>query len=206
MKIYNINELSNKQRYKLLTGLIVPRPIALITTLSEKEVVNVAPFSYFNIISSTPPTIVVGINRMKGEIKDTAKNILTQKVFNIHMIDKPILEDANLTSMNLPYDESEVALTQFTLKWDTFNKVPALEQAAVYMEVKYAKHIELDNEGVITTDVIFGEIQALSVRDNIVDEQEYIDYNAYDVVGRLAGTKYATLGDIVSLDRPKKTD
>jgi flavin reductase (DIM6/NTAB) family NADH-FMN oxidoreductase RutF len=203
MKTYNIDELSNKQRYKLLTGLIVPRPIALITTLSQNNVVNVAPFSYFNIISSTPPTIVVGINRIKGEIKDTAKNIIKRKKFNIHMIDKQILEDANLTSMNLPYDESEIALTQFTLNWDTSNKVPALEQAAVYMEVEYIKHIELENEGSATTDVIFGEIQRLSVRDNIVDEHEYIDYNAYDIVGRLAGTKYATLGDIVSLDRPK---
>jgi flavin reductase (DIM6/NTAB) family NADH-FMN oxidoreductase RutF len=203
MKVYKITELSNKQRYKLLTGLIVPRPIALITTISENEVVNVAPFSYFNIISSTPPTIVVGINRMKGEIKDTAKNIINQKKFNIHMIDKPILEDANLTSMNLPYDESEIPLTQFTLNWDTINKVPVLEQAAVYMEAKYVKHIELENEGVITTDVIFGEIQLLTVRDDIVDEQDYIDYNSYDIVGRLAGTKYATLGDIISLDRPK---
>ncbi len=203
MRSYDINQLTNKQRYKLLTGLITPRPIALVTSISSNGTINAAPFSYFNIISSTPPTIVLGINRVKGEIKDTARNILDNREFVVHKIDEAILENANQTSASLPYGQSEIDLTSFTLIDSQKIKTPAIKQAAVRMEVILKDHLTLENEGTITTDVILGTVVMLYAEEAIVDDNDYVDYDRYEVIGRLAGTKYARLGKITSLDRPK---
>jgi flavin reductase (DIM6/NTAB) family NADH-FMN oxidoreductase RutF len=80
--------LSERDNYKFLIGSIIPRPIAFVTTLSKDGILNGAPFSYFNIVSSNPPMISLSIQRREGQQKDTARNIIDSKDFVIHIVDE----------------------------------------------------------------------------------------------------------------------
>src|SRR3954471_22685078 len=87
----DFRELGAYERYKLMASLIVPRPIALITTLGANGVVNAAPFSMFNMLGEDPPIVMVSVNRLaNGKIKDTAANILASGEFVVHIADEPM--------------------------------------------------------------------------------------------------------------------
>ena len=86
MKKIDPKQISERENYKFLIGSIIPRPIAFVTSISEDGVVNAAPFSFFNIVSSNPPMISVSIQRKKGEPKDTARNIRAKEQFVVHIV------------------------------------------------------------------------------------------------------------------------
>ena len=88
MQSYSSDELTIKEQNKILIGAIGPRPIALISSQSDEEVVNVAPFSYFNIISYRPAIVSVSVQRINGQMKDTARNIISNQEAVVHMLMK----------------------------------------------------------------------------------------------------------------------
>src|SRR5699024_10129981 len=92
---------TERENYKLLIGSVIPRPIAFVTSMDEKGVVNGAPFSYFNVVSSNPPMLSVSVQRKKGEPKDTAKNIIAQKEFVIHLVDEDNIEKVKQNMLGL---------------------------------------------------------------------------------------------------------
>ncbi|MFL6556727.1 MAG: flavin reductase family protein, partial [Bacillus sp. (in: firmicutes)] len=102
--------MSERENYKFLIGSIIPRPIAFVTTISKDGVLNGAPFSYFNIVSSNPPMISLSIHRSAGSQTDTARNILDSKQFVVHIVDEHNVEKINKTAASLPSDQSEVKL------------------------------------------------------------------------------------------------
>src|SRR3954454_23750679 len=97
--------MSERENYKFLIGSIIPRPIAFVTTLSKDGVLNGAPFSYFNIVSSNPPMISLSIQRSSGTQKDTARNINLLKQFEVHIVDEQNVEKINKTAASLPSDQ-----------------------------------------------------------------------------------------------------
>ena len=97
MLFYSAKELTTKQHYKFLTGSIIPRPIAWITTINqETNIVNAAPFSYFNVVAKDLPLVSLSINRNNQKIKDTARNLLQQKEGVIHLVNDKVLAESNL--------------------------------------------------------------------------------------------------------------
>ncbi len=93
MKSINPKELSKKDNYKLLSGSVIPRPIAFVTSMNEHGTLNAAPFSFFNMVAGTPPLIVLSVGRIRGEIaKHTGKNILQNKEFVVHILDMDLLK------------------------------------------------------------------------------------------------------------------
>src|SRR3954462_3459680 len=90
--------LSERDNYKFLIGSIVPRPIAFVTTQSKDGVLNGAPFSYFNIVTSNPPMISLSIQRNGGRIKDTARNIFENKEFVVYIVDEDNVAKINETA------------------------------------------------------------------------------------------------------------
>lgn len=116
ISVLSIDPCQNTERenYKFLIGSIIPRLIAFVTTLSRDHVLNGAPFSYFNIVSSNPPMISLAIQRSEGRQKDTAKNILDSKEFVVHIVDEENVEMVNKTAANLPSNQSEIELANFT--------------------------------------------------------------------------------------------
>lgn len=144
-KMISVNPegLSERENYKFLTGSIIPRPVALVTTQSETGVFNIAPFSFFNIVSSNPPMISVSVQRKKGVSKDTARNAIETGEFVVHITDEDNVVDANQTAAELPAEESELRLTNFTTTASDKVAVPGLREAKVRLECKLERAIPL---------------------------------------------------------------
>ena len=152
---FSPDDLSERDNYKFLIGSIIPRPIALITSVSKEDVLNIAPFSYFNIVTSNPPIVSVALQRKNGELKDTARNILEKEEAVIHIVDNVNVDDANETAANLAEDESELDRTKFTTIPSNTVDIPSLEEARIRFEVELEKHVLLENDGVPSVDLMY---------------------------------------------------
>ncbi len=97
----NPNEQSEKENYKLLTGSIIPRPVAFVTSVTKDGVLNGAPYSYFNIVAANPPLISVSVQRKAGERKDTSRNAIEKGEFVVHISDESYVAAINETAANL---------------------------------------------------------------------------------------------------------
>ncbi|WP_280770251.1 flavin reductase family protein [Salipaludibacillus daqingensis] len=192
--------LSKKDNYRLLTSAVTPRPIAFITSMSQEGVINAAPFSYFNIISAEPPLLAVSIGRKQGQQKDTARNILQVGEFVVHVTDEDNVKKVNLTSMNLPPDQSEVKKVGLSPTVSDVVGVPSLKESKVRFECILEKHLVFE-EGESATDYIIGRIVSYYVDDELYEEG-IVKTNKLKPVARLGGKKYTTLGKIFELDRP----
>lgn len=200
----SIDPITNTERenYKLLIGSIIPRPIAFVTTLSKEGVINGAPFSYFNIVSSNPPMISLSIQRTTGRQKDTARNIIESKEFVVHIVDEHNVEKVNMTAASLPPDQSEIELANFTPVYSMKVSVPGVKEAKIRMECTLEHSLELGGLDTTGCDLIIGRVVQFHI-DNYIYEDGRIDPRGLAAVSRLAGTNYAKIGEIFSMERPK---
>lgn len=205
MYAFYASELSKQQMYKFLIGSVVPRPIALITSQSEEGLLNIAPFSFFNIVASEPALLSVAVNRKEGEMKDTARNILTTREAVVHVVTEDNVANANQTAAMLPPDESELARTTFTTTDSEMVSVPSLNESSIRFEVKLYRHIEIKNDrNENTSDLLLLEIQKMVIDEAIYHlEKGYIDVENVKPVSRLAGNDYARLGETFTIERPQ---
>lgn len=195
---------SERENYKILTGTIIPRPIAFVTTISDEGVVNGAPFSYFNIVSSNPPLVSVAIQRANGNLKDTARNIYNNGEFVVHIVDQNNVKQVNETAASLPYNESELDIANLTQVPSDMINVPGVKESKVRFECKLVQALPLLNEENPGSDLFIGEVVLFHIDESIYDQDKrYIDERSLDAVSRLAGQNYATLGDVFSIKRPK---
>nr|WP_249043000.1 flavin reductase family protein [Metabacillus idriensis] len=192
---------TERENYKLLTGSIIPRPIAFITSLAEDGTLNGAPFSYFNIVSANPPMISVSVQRSGGIQKDTARNIRSLKEFAVHIVDDGNVEKINITAASLKPDQSEVELAQLTPVESSRIAVPGIKEAKVRMECVLEQVIELGGDDLPGCDLIIGKIVQFHVEDSIY-EKGRIDPEGLRAVSRLAGNDYARVGEVFSIERP----
>lgn len=193
---FDPDKQTERENYKLLIGTIIPRPIAFVTSKSSQGIVNAAPFSYFNIVSSNPPMLSVSVQRKVGERKDTARNILSGKEFVVHIVDEENVFEVNETAASLPPDESEIDVTKLSLVNSEEIGVPAVEQAKVRFECVLHQAVDLTG-----SDLLIGRIVRIHIDDSIY-EKGRINADLLKPVSRLAGTNYAKLGEVFSLKRP----
>lgn len=202
MRAINPTELSERENYKFLIGSIIPRPIALITSLSKDGVVNAAPFSFFNIVSSNPPIISVSIQRKQGEMKDTARNIKENGQFVVHIVDMDNVEKVNGTAANLAPEESEVEKVGFTLMDSTTIQVPGVKEAKIRIECVLETALELGGDGETKgCDLIIGKVTHYHIEESIY-EAGRIDADGLAAISRLAGNDYAKIGEQFTIERP----
>ncbi|HIB3186295.1 TPA: flavin reductase family protein [Enterococcus faecium] len=198
------SELTERENYKLLIGSVIPRPVAVVTTKSAKDIVNIAPFSYFNIVSSNPPILSLAIQRKQDAVKDTAKNILETREAVIHILDEDNVEEVNKTAANLPNEESELYLTDLTLTDSVIISVPALTEAKVRFETSLYEHVEIRNKNKVTADLFLLEVQKYHLNETVYDDKiGRIDPRKLNAVSRLAGNDYAAIGEIFTIARPE---
>ncbi|MFA7435898.1 MAG: flavin reductase family protein [Bacilli bacterium] len=202
MKFIDPKNNTDLENYKLLIGSVIPRPIAFITSISGEGVVNAAPFSYFNIVSSAPPLVSIAILREKEEPKDTLKNILEKKEFVLHLVNSENVENINKASINFAPDKSEVEFANLTLVESTNVSVPGVLESRVRFECTLENHFEIKDNGKTITDLVIGRIVGFQIDEEVLFDGK-IDPLKLDPIARLAGRSYSKLGEIFDLKRPR---
>lgn len=180
-----MDDLSAAERYKLLAGTVVPRPIAWISTLSAAGVGNVAPYSFFNMISAAPPLVVLGAMRSSGGgLKDTATNILETKEFVVNLVSEPMLEAMNVTCVDAPPEIDEAALAGLEMLPSELIAPPRIAGAPVSLECRLYQAIDAPPGSTI----ILGEIVAMTIDERFVDAATLRpDPVAMQLMGRVHG-------------------
>ena len=203
---YTTDELSKKQQYKFLSGSILPRPIAWVTTFDENhQTINAAPFSFFNAAASDIPLVSLSILRKEGTQKDTARNILVTKEAVVHLVDDSVVEKMNQTSASLAPDESEILGADLETVPSNSVSVPGIKAAKLRMETVLHQYIPLEGlDGQVITDLFILKVTDFYFAEEIFDsQQEYILADKLSPIARLAGNSYAHIADLFSLERPE---
>lgn len=201
MKI-NPNTFENFNR--VFTGVIVPRPIAFVSSISAEGLVNLAPFSFFNAVSYSPPTIVFSAARHAGwKEKDTLANIEATGEFVVNIVSEEIAEAMNSTAAEYPADVDEFEIAGLTaLPSDTI-KSPRVAESPVSMECRLNQVVEI-GDGDNSHGLVIATVVLLHIRDDIINGHR-IDQQKLKPVGRLAGNMYCTTLDTYEMLRPSYT-
>ena len=190
--------------YKLLIGSIVPRPIALVSTLSHDGIPNLAPFSFFTGISSKPALICFcpGPRPAGGPRKDTLENITRTKEFVVNIVSEEIAEAMNLTAGEYPPEVDEFTIAGLTAAPSDVVKPPRVAESHVNMECRLYLSIEF-SELPGGGNLVIGEVLRFHVDDRIVENFK-IDPDKLRAVGRMGGpTGYTRTRDRFDMIRPK---
>jgi flavin reductase (DIM6/NTAB) family NADH-FMN oxidoreductase RutF len=184
------------QRYKLLVALVIPRPIAFVSTRSPEGVDNAAPFSFFNVMGEEPPIVVLSMDRRAdGSRKDSARNILETREFVANMVDEPLLERMHRCSVAFPPEVSEFAATGLSPVPASKVAAPRIAESPVSLECRLHTHLPFAQR-----DLLVGEILWVHVRDGLVDPSTLRVVPEYAPVGRLYANMYALTHERVALD------
>ncbi|HEX9462808.1 MAG TPA: flavin reductase family protein [Alphaproteobacteria bacterium] len=198
---FSAKELTPAQRYKLLVGLVVPRPIAWITTLGPSGTVNAAPFSFFNVVSDDPVLVIVSINRRaNGSLKDTLVNIDRSGEWVVNIADEKLGEAMHKTSGDFPPDVSEAEVVGLALAPSVDVAAPRIQGAPFSLECRTWKVLEIGPE----RRLLMGEGLRLHVRDDVIDPATLrLREDAFFPVGRLYGDRYVRTRDRYTLPPAK---
>lgn len=188
-------DLGPEATYKLMTGMVVPRPIAWISSVSEVGAVNLAPFSCYTIVSNKPPMVGVNIGRKAGVRKDTAVNIHKSGEFVVNIGDEALLQPVHLSAVEHPPEVSEADLLGLQVLPADVVKAPRIAAAPISLECRLHSITPYGSTG---AEFFVGEIVMFHVREGLLKEGK-IDTAQLRPICRLGGPNYATLGDIVTL-------
>ena len=186
---FDFAQLNARDRYKLLIGTVIPRPIAFVTTVNEHGAVNAAPYSFFNCLSADPPIVAIGIENREGmRFKDTAHNVRMTGEFTVNIADTAMVDAMELCAIDFPPDVDELALAGLTAVPGTHVKCPRIGQAPAALECR--RHMTL-GIGAGSREILLGEVLGLFVRDGLVDPaNKHVDQHGMDAIGRLGGYSY----------------
>ena len=189
--------LTEYQRYKLMASLIVPRPIALVTTLGPDGTVNAAPFSMFNMVGEEPPIVMISLNRRSDDsLKDTALNIVRTGEFVVHLADKAIALQMDRCSVQHPPHVSELDMVGFTPLPSKVVAPPRIAEAPVAFECTLFETMETASR-----QVFIGQVRWLHARDELIDTDTWrVRLEHYFPVGRFGASLYVRTRDRYVLD------
>lgn len=198
MHTIDFSELPSLDAYKFLTGVIIPRPIAWVTTLSDNGSVNAAPFSFFNVFGSKPPIAIIGTGRKPdGSLKDTTHNLHERKLAVIHLVEEAHGEAMSATSAALPHGTSELPHAGLELEDSPGFAVPSIKGTRVRLR---AKLIEQREYGQNLVNVL--ELLSADIADGLWDPQRGHVSPDFAPIGRLAGNGYCRSSDRLEIQRP----
>ncbi len=194
-------ELTAHQRYKILIATVMPRPIALVTTLSADGVLNAAPFSFFNVFSEDPALAVLGLEarRDNNGLKDTTANIKATGALVINLVDRAISEPMAACAAALPPEADELAFAGLTPMPSRKIDVPGIAEAPVRLECTLFEMRQITTR----RHLCLAEVQAVSTREGVLDpETLHVSLDHYRPIGRLMGDGYAELGEVFDIAVP----
>ena len=189
--------------YRLLIGIVTPRPIAWVTSIDPEGRVNLAPFSFYNAFSANPPVVVFSPTlRRDGAKKDTLRNVEATREFVLNAAVEALAEQVNLSSKELPYGQSEVEYTGLTLRPSLKVKPPRIAESPVNMECKLIQIVPLGN-GPVAGNLVIGEVVMMHVDDEVLDAKGAIDPRKLKTIARLGGDYYCRTSDLFEMKRPQ---
>jgi flavin reductase (DIM6/NTAB) family NADH-FMN oxidoreductase RutF len=189
---FDTAELGGADRYKLLIGLVVPRPIGWVGTLGDDGTRNLAPFSFFNVVAGTPPTVLFSPGRRGGAPKDSLRNVLATGEFTINIVDESVAEAMNLTSGNYGPEIDEFDVTGLESMPGQVVDAPLVVASPANLECRVFHTVELGDPP--TNTVVFGSIERVHVRSDLLDGTR-VDPLRLKAVGRMAGSGYTRSAD-----------
>ena len=195
----NISETEQKEITSFFYRILIPRPIAWVSTRSKNGIDNLAPFSFYGGVTANPPIVSLGIGRRAGKHKDTSQNLLDTGECVIHLTSVELSEKMVKTSAELPPEKDEFEIAGLEKAESTDVKPPRLKDAKVAMEGTLYKHIEVGNG---PGDMILVEIVRIHIDDDILDERGRPDSSKLDPLARLGGRQYASLTEAWEIIRP----
>lgn len=193
-------QLKARERYKLLVGCVVPRPIALVSTVSLEGRTNAAPFSFFNAICDDPPAVAIGINTgSPGHVKDTLRNIRATGEFVVNLVDEPLAARMNVCGVDMPADVSEFDVAALIQAPSVKIRAPRVQEAPISMECRRIVTVEIG----LGRNVVIGEVVFLHIRDELVDVQRlHVHGERSGLIGRMHGLGwYARTTDLFDMPR-----
>jgi flavin reductase (DIM6/NTAB) family NADH-FMN oxidoreductase RutF len=198
---FDLAKIAETDAYKLLVSTVVPRPIALATTVDATGRVNAAPFSFFNAVSSRPPVVVLGINGEgpQGGYKDTEDNIRDTGEFVVNLVDEALAERMNICAVDFPSEMGELDIAGLTPVASAEVKPPRIAEAPVSFECKRITGLSLGGNSTMEV----GRVMHIHIRDDLVDPAKfYVQTDKMRLVGRMHGRGwYARTSDLFLMDR-----
>lgn len=195
--ILDPHTLPSKDVYRFLISAVVPRPIAFVSSMGRDGGMNLAPFSYFNAVSSEPPLVAIAIANRAADPKDTLRNIQETREFVVNLVSEPILDAMVRTAGEWPRDVSEFSRAGLTPVPSERVRVPYVKESPLQLECTLHREVVLGN-----STLVVGEVVLARVRDDVLTDGR-IDPAKLAPVGRLGGELYAPLGPVWKRARPK---
>jgi flavin reductase (DIM6/NTAB) family NADH-FMN oxidoreductase RutF len=190
--------LNPSQAYDLMTAVIVPRPIAFISTISPEGLPNAAPFSFFNGISTDPPLVAVAIARRGKEKKGTLRNIEETGEFVVNVVDEDLAEAMNRAAGNYPPDTNKFEIAKLTPKPSVKIKPPRIGEAPVSLECRLVQVVSLPE----TSDgLVIGRVVYIHLLDDLWSNGK-INPTRLRAIGRLGLSNYCRIRETFTLDKP----
>ena len=198
----NPGDLAAPERYKLLIGCIVPRPIAWVSTISpDGRTVNLAPFSFFNGVGSNPMTLLFcPANKADGSEKDSLRNAKPNEEggsgeFVVNIATNALAKPMAASSEPLPYGESEFDLTGLAMARSAFVKPPRVADSPAAFECRTLQVVRTNAGAPGGGNIVIGQVVHVFVRDDLINERLHIDQGRLDAIGRMGGLMYARTRD-----------
>lgn len=194
---FNPQELDERSLYKILIGAVVPRPIAWVSTRSQDGINNLAPFSFFNIVSRKPPMLAISFGPDRpGQQKDTLTNIRITQSFVVNVVTESLLDAMTVTAATWAPEVDEFAQAGLTPAPAHLVKAPLVAESPISFECSLRHLLSLG-----TDTLVIGEILHIHVADELLHEGR-IDPLALKPMGRMAGTGYSYVRELVEKPTP----
>lgn len=202
MPTFLTDSLTKKQSYKLMTGAIVPRPIAWVSTVSESGTYNLAPFSFFNGVAVMPPTVgfTVAFDDDDRGFKDTYTNLIANGECVVNMVTEATAQAMNTSAKGFPPDVDEFVQAGVTPIASQVVKPPRVAESPIQFECTLDQVVTLAEKGA-RSDLMLCRIQVIHVDDAVYQGDYKIDQSVYEAVGRMGGADYIHTRDRFELTR-----
>ncbi len=198
------SDLPHQSIYKIMTGSILPRPIGWITSVDIHGNVNLAPFSFFNVVCANPPTVLFCplIRGTDGSTKDTLNNVRATGEFVVNIVSEELLSAMNATSIEAPPDFNEVEFAHLTLESSVTVKPPRVKESPIHFECKVHQIIDI-NDQPGGGSIVIGTVTHIHAEERVMLGQDKINLKELKPIGRLMGSAYSRTTDIIEMERPK---
>ncbi|TGN40215.1 flavin reductase family protein [Marinobacter confluentis] len=203
--LIDLSTIDASHIHPILTQAIIPRPVAWVLSRNPGDDFNLAPYSFFTVVTSKPPILMVSVGKKPadGVFKDTRVNIETRKQFVVHIGDQSHARAMTLSSRHLDHGQSELDELDLKLVQDEGWPMPRVEGCPVALYCELREVIEM---GDTPQSLVFGDIKQVFVDDRVATINErgrfVFDAKGIDPIARLGGSEYGTLGEILNVPRP----